>query len=990
MPPRLSLFVLRAALAGLSLTLSAGALRAQATSTLRGRVVDPQSAVVAGATITVTSDATGAKRTTSSDDDGGFAVPALAPGVVTVDVVANGFAPQRFEHVTLGVGQTRDLDVALAVAGVREQVTVDADALNLVDTARSAIDAVIGTREIESLPLNGRNFLELALLVPGNSVAPNFDPTKTNSVLISSTGQLGRGGNVTIDGSDNNDDVVGGPLQNLPQDAVQEFQMATARYSAELGRSASSAINVVTRSGTSALKGEGGIFFRDNSLQGLPATFDRSNPDPPFDRQQYSISGGGPLKDTLFWYGAMEYRDQDGGILVGSRDLATKTIKRSFALAPLDDLLGLGRFDWAPNGRHHLTIRYGGERADDVATSARDRAIGSASQRQESENRYQNVLGTWTWVRSDTAVNALSVSESTFDNHIDPVGSGPQLTFPSFLDGSSFRVPQGTTQKRFQISDTYTQVLGNHTVRFGGELQRVDALFDLDVFRAGRVEYVQDFPAYDANGDGRVDDDDLLFAVTLRSGHPDQGLVIPDADNVHGAMFVQDDWRVLPRLTINAGLRYEVDTDVKNISRYDEINPIVLPFLKGTRGRDLDNLAPRLGFNWAFPDGRTSITGGYGIYYDRVTLEIESLERGLDGRALPIEVRAGNVFFIDPATGQFPPFAPSTSNPFTGFILTGAGASGINIIDNGLENPTVQQFSLGVERQLGRSVVVRASGVHAHGTQFIIGRTIGEVFNPVVGGPDRVVNLESSVGTKYDALLVSAERRTARGNLRVAYTLAKAFNYANDDQIPFSNGPLDPNDLQREYGPTPNDRRHQLTVAGSWSLPYRMQVSTIWTVASGVPMDILMPAAQSRVPVLQRNAGNRQFSSGRELNAFLRDLNASGGVDGVLLPLVSDSARFGDSLNSVDVRLTKSWGVGGRTRIDGIVECFNVFNVTNILGVSTANYSGYSNVLVRDNDQAGTPGYLTSSAFGQPVTTAGGVFGTGGPRAFQLAVRASF
>jgi len=966
------------------------ALVAQGTSVLRGRVTDPQSAVVSGAAVTVTVEATGAKRTTMSDDEGGFVVAELPPGLISVEVVANGFAAQLFEHVAVGAGQTRDLEVALAVAGVREVITIDeADAP--IDTVTSSVDTVIGQREIATLPLNGRNFLELAFLVPGNTAAPNFDPTKTNSVLISSAGQLGRGSALTIDSADNNDDVVGGPLQNLPQDAVQEFQMATARYSAELGRSASSTINVVTRSGTSELRGEGSIFFRDDALQGLPATFDRSSPDPPFDRQQYAISVGGPLKgEHLFAFGALEYRDQDAVLLVGTRDLATRSFKRDFAAAPLDDLLGLGRVDWVPNAAHKLTVRYGGERAEDVASSARDRALGSASQRQQGLNKYHNVLGTWTWVPSATSVNALSLSVGTFDNHIDPLGSGPQQTFPSFLDGSSFRVPQGTTQDRFEIADTYTRVLGGHTLRLGGQAQWVNGLFDLDVFRAGRIEYVQDFPAYDANGDGRVNDDDTLFAVTLRSGHPDQGLTLADNKNTHVAMFAQDDWRVRPNLTINVGLRYEIDTDVKNISRYDEINPIVQPFLQGDRDRDMNNFAPRIGFNWATGDGRTSITGGYGIYYDRITLEIVSLERGLDGRALPIEVKAGNVFFIDPNTGQFPPFAPTTSNPFTGFILPGAGASGINIIDNTMQNPTVQQFSLGVERQIGKSIVVRANGLHAHGTQFIIGRTIGQVFNPVVGGPDRVVNLESSVGTNYDALLLSAERRDARSNLRVSYTLGKAFNYANDDQIPFSNGPIDPNDLQREYGPTPNDRRHAFTLAGSWSLPYRFQVATIWSIASGVPMDILMPGAQSRIPVIQRNAGNRQFSNASELNAFIRDLNAGGGVAGVPLPLVSDGAHFGDTLNSLDARVTKSWSIGGHGRIDGIVEVFNLFNVTNVLGVSTSNYSGFSNVLVRDSEQPGTPGFLTSSSFGRAVTTAGGVFGTGGPRAFQLAIRASF
>ena len=193
------------------------------------------------------------------------------------------------------------------------------------------------------------------------------------------------------------------------------------------------------------------------------------------------------------------------------------------------------------------------------------------------------------------------------------------------------------------------------------------------------------------------------------------------------------------------------------------------------------------------------------IYYDRVTLQIQSLERGLDGRALPIEVRAGNLPFMDQATGLVPPFAPTLSNPFTGFILPGAGASGINIIDSRLQNPKVHQMSLGIERQLGRRQVVRVDVVHNHGTDFIIGRTVGTVFNPVVGAPDRVVNLESSAETDYDALLVEFERRfTGRFGFRAAYTVSAAYNYANDDQIPFGSGPIDPNDLRREYGPAPN------------------------------------------------------------------------------------------------------------------------------------------------------------------------------------------
>jgi hypothetical protein len=960
------------------------------TATIRGRVHDPQGASVASATVTVSGRDTGVSRTVQTAGDGSFTVTSLVPAVVDLSVSARGFAVARRSNLVLEVGQTATVDIELSVAGVRETIDVGANA-TAVDTTRSVVDAVIGATAIEALPLNGRNFLELALLVPGNAPAPNFDPTKSNSVVISSAGQLGRGGNITIDGADNNDDVVGGPLQNVTQESVQEFQIATNRFTAESGRSASSVINVVTKSGTDRLRGSASLFMRDSSWQGLPATFDRAAGDtPPFDRQQLAGAAGGPLvSGQAFWFAAAEYRNQDGAVLVGSRDVAARTIRRSFAPAPLDDLLGSVRVDWHRGGADGVMVRYAGEHADDTGASSLDRAMGSASQRQRSRNTYHSVVGSWTRVGSASLVNAATISFSAFDNEIKPVAGGPQLTFPSIQDGSSFRVPQGTTQKRLQVSDTVTFVRGRHSLRTGGEWQRVDSLFDLGVFREGRIELVEDFATFDHNGDGRVDDQDLLFAVTLRSGRPEQALVIPDADNNYVAAFVQDDWRVRPDLTLNVGLRYELDTDVKNISRIGEINPLVQPFLKGSRTRDTNNLGPRLGFNWAPGNGQTSVHGGYGIYYDRVTLEIQSLERGLDGRALPIEVRAGNVFFLDQATGRFPPFAPSLANPFTGFILTGAGASGINVIDNGMQNPSVQQWNLGFQRALPHQVVLRVDGVHNVGTHFIIGRTIGEVFNPIVGGPDRVVNLESSVNTHYDALLVSAERRSTRLGFRGSYTFGKALNYANDDQIPFANGPIDPDNLRLEYGPAPNDQRHRLTIAAWGQGPAGIRVAPILTVASGVPMDILMPDGQSRIPAFQRNAGGRQFKTGADLNQALTALNASGGVNGQQLPLVRDDVRFGDGFSSFDLRVSRPFA-WRHVRVEPIMEVFNLFNVTNILGVNVKNYSGYANVLVRDGSEPSSPGYLRASRFGQAVNTAGGVFGSGGPRAFQFAVRATF
>jgi hypothetical protein len=966
----------------------------QPTASLSGIVTDPAGAVVTGAKVSVTQKDTGIRRETTTNDQGHYALTNLSPGEYEVSVEAQGFARTVSEQpVVLQVGQNVTLDTSLEIDPKRANVVIDLTSeIPLIDTVSSDVDGVITERAIENLPLNGRNFLELALLVPGNSPAPNFDPTKTNTVAISSAGQMGRGGNITIDGADNNDDVVGGPLQNVTQEAVQEFQIVTNRFSAEYGRSASSVINIVTKAGSNDLHGSASFFMRDRRLQGLPATFDRtSGVEPPFDRQQYAFALGGPIKrEKAWWFGAFEYRNQDGAVLVGARDTARRAITRSFAPAPLNDLLGTLRADWWPRDTDRLSFRYSLERSEDTGASTLIRAIGSASQRQSSRNNYHSFLTDWSHFFTANVSNGFRFSLSNFLNRTEPVTSAPQLTFPSLQDGASFRVPQRTEQRRAQLTDALTWLRGNHTIRFGGEVQRIDAAFDLGVFREGRIELVQDFPDFDHNGDGRVDDDDLLFAVTLRSAVPDRSLVLPDTDNNYYAFFIQDDWRIHPKLTLNMGLRYEMDTDVKNINRLDELNPLILPFLEGERTRDTNNWGPRIGFNWSPGDGRTSIHGGYGIYYDRVTLQIQSLERGLDGRALPIAVRAGNVFFIDPATGRFPAFAPTLSNPFTGFILPGAGASGINIIDNRLQNPMVQQMNLGFERQLGHDFAIRADYVHNYGTHFIIGRTIGVVVNPVVGGPDRVVNLESSVRTKYDGMLLSLEKRYSRGFLlRASYTLSKAFNYANDDQIPFSNGPVNPNNLQLEYGPTPNDQRHRFTFSGVFDLPFKLHLSPIVTLASGVPMDILLPDGLSRIPTLQRNAGGRLFHTGAELNAFISELNASGGLTAPL-PFVSEDARFSDSFSSFDMRLSRSFGFGDAFRLEPIVEVFNLFNVTNVLGVSNVNYSGYSNVLVRDSDDPANPGFLRSSSFGRPVTTAGGVFGSGGPRAFQFAVKVSF
>ena len=972
-----------------------------ASARIGGVVSDPSGKILQNVTVTLTNLAQGTTRTFDTQADGSFSFNSLAAARYRLSIASpTGFTPFE-QYVTVNVGQDLSIPIRLQIASGQTKVEVVADTPPAVNTTTSTLGGVINARQISTLPLNGRNYLELSLLVPGNAPAPNFDPTKENTVVISTAGQVGRGGNVTIDGADNNDDAVGGSLVNIPEDAVQEFQIATNRFSAELGRSGSAVTNVVTKQGTNQIHGGVAMYERDKVLQGLPATYDPSiGSTPPFHRQQYAGDIGGPFRqDKAWWFVAMEDRQQLGADLVGVRNTTAHTIGRTFATAPLHDYLATTRLDWQATESDRIGFRYSLELEDDLSQSELDRALGTAAYRQTAENHLQGLIADWVHTFTPSLINRMSFADNNFLNITNPIVTAPQISYPDLDDGATYRVPQATRQFRLQGDDTLTWSHRNQTWSFGGEIQSIDADFYLPVFTQGNIQAVEDFPDFDRNGDGKVDDNDLLFAVALRSSTPEKPLNLPNNDNYHLAFFAQNDWKVLPNLVLNLGLRWEMDTNLNNLSWYPQRNPIVDSFYQGTRHHEYNNWSPRAGFNYSF-NPKLSLHGGYGIYYDRITLEIMSLEKGFDGRALALNVTAGNAVtnpdgtpvYLNP-NGSFKPGAPEVlSSPFSGFLFAGAGSTGIDIINNRLRNPMVQQTNLGVETEIGQNLTLKIDGVHNFGTRFIIGRPVGSVYNPVTGGPDEVTDLESAVGTKYDALWVSVRRRFSKyGEFDAAYTLAKTFNYANDDQIPFEYSPIDPNNLQLEYGPPPNDQRHRLVMSGVANLPYKFQFSPVWTIATGVPMDILLPDGSERVPTIQRNAGGREFHNARELNAFIAATNAAGGVyeasanSYVILPQVSNTARFNDSFNALDFRLSRAFHFGERWNVNLIGEAFNIFNVTNILGVSNLNYSGFANALSPDT---GNPSF--SSSFGKPVSTAGGVFGSGGPRAFQVAARLSF
>ena len=1026
------------------------------TATLNGTVIDPNGALVTGAKVTVTNPSTNDTRQTFTGNDGRYTVPNLPAGSYNVRVEAKGFSTREYKNVYLEVGRAVTLDAPLSVAKVGEVVVVQGGA-SAIELTQSQVQGQITAETVASIPLNGRNFLELAYLLPGNRPATNYDPTKTNTLEVSSAGAFGRGGNITVDGADNNDEVVGGTLANFPQDGIQEFQIVTNRFTAEVGRSGSSIINIVSKSGTNNIHGGGFFFFRHKTLQALPATFSQGLSKPPFDREQYGGFLGGPLiKEKAFWFVSLENRRQRAVVDVGQRDFATNTILGTSAAAPLDDFMFSTHENIRPTENNLIGFRYSYNKSDDTANGSLRQPQGTAANRQSSKNRFNSVMANWSHIFSPSFYNDLLFHYDRFLNEIpafpennaltNPVGlaAGNEIRFPTLQDGANFRIPQRTRFDRYEIKEGIFWSKGKHTFHFGGEFQNIgsDILFDLfgsgtilttenfggDICRAANPP-VPELPNCDRNSDGVVDDRDIPIAVALRSAAPVRPPAVPFIRNSYWGFFAQDDWKPFSNLTVNLGLRYDYDNNILGNGAFHEPCPEPLTTQPSERcvwirtllgkhdnGSANHNFGPRIGFAWdPFKKGTTVVRGGYGIYYDRVVMEVPLLELLLDGRILPLQSTDGSTldaagkFAPDPVTGQI----VNLENPFGGKVTT--FGAGINLIDRHAAQPRVQQATVGFQQEIARNWVVSADALHNYGDRLLIGRFLrgvtgvpdisctGElpcdVTDPLTGiGAQNVTLIQSAAKSWYDGLLVSLQRKVTgskdwKWGFNMNYTLSKSFNYANDDQIPFNgaedavNVKFKTNDLELEKGYSPTDERHRWVFYGQFDVPYQISIAPIWTVSSSVPMDSLVPLLSSRLPTIRRNALGREITNGAQLLAAIDAYNAlpdcltapPGPCNFVQVahPGITPNMHFGDHFNSLDLRVTKNFKLTERQNLQFISEVFNLWNATNIRGKNNNNYSGFSND-------------ITSSSFNTPITTAGGFFGSGGPRAFQFAVKYSF
>ncbi|MEW6737446.1 MAG: TonB-dependent receptor [Acidobacteriota bacterium] len=890
------------------------------TGSVRGTITDITNAVIGGAMVSIRNTATDQVRETVTRENGFCAFENLLPGVYEVKVQAPGFATELISNITVRVGEVVTIAGRLRPASTDITVEVSASQTYLVNTTSSEVAGVVSEQAVAMLPLNGRNFLDLGLLLPGNFPTPVFDQLKSNISLISSSGQSARIGNIAIDGADNNDDFSGGTLQNFPIDSIREFQIVNSIYGADKGRSSSSVVNVVTKSGTNEFHGSSIFFFRNDNLSAIPTTIDRQTINqlgrPPFDREQYAGALGGRLKrDRAWFFTAFEFRDQDGIVFAGQRDFNQRRVIVTYAPTELRDPLLLSRIDWQLGNSDSMFFRYGLQRQRFFDTAFLLRPSTSVDSLVKLKNNSQSFIYHWVHTFSPQLLNDFTINITDAENKVLNSSTQLEALFPTISEGPpNHESPQRTDQNRVQLRNNISLLVGNNAVKFGGEFHFISNSFEDRSFNNGVFALDEDFPSLDRNQDGKLDDLDIPVFLALSSKSANGGR-IPDVDNKYLALYIQNDWRLKPNFTINLGLRYEVETNVTNRSNASQTSPIARALLPGQPQIDKNNFAPRIGFNWdPFGNGRTSIHGGYGISYSRILLLIAADERFLSNGNI-FELRLGSELDDD---GNFLPDTVTIANPFDGPIIS--QAFNFSLADPNLATPYVQQFNFGIQREIIPNLLISVDGVHTFGTKFIARRQLN---------PDPLVFAAvSSLKNWFDGLLVKVEKRPSqRFSLLASYTLSKALVMTQDDQFALS-ADMTPDRLLK--GPAANDIQHRFSLAGVLDLPYGIQIAPIYTLESDVAFDVL-DSTGTRLPFIQVNAAGRQFHTGAQLNDFIRQINMGGGVNGMPLPFVQNDLKFGDSFSSLDMRITKSFKVTENVNLQIIGEVFNLFNITNLI-----------------------------------------------------------
>jgi outer membrane receptor protein involved in Fe transport len=1013
--------------------LAAGPASAQSTARIEGIVSDNTGAAVPGVTVTATNVGTNAARTAVTDRGGAYTITPLPVGQYLVKFELSGFKAST-APVTLTVNQVSRIDMKLQVGTVGETLTVTA-AAPLIEKSTSSISTLIDARQIENLPLNGRNFTQLATLSPGvnrgipgsnssgggsGTDAETFRYSEFGGAALSVNGLREQFNNYMIDGVDNNETLVNSIAYLPPPEAIQEFAVVTTNAPAEFGRAGGAVQTLLIKSGTNLFHGSAYYFDRPKSLAAQPK-FAQEKPD--FSNNDYGLTLGGPIvKDRAFFFGS--YHGLRNSIPIEAGNYVTVPTAKmrngdfsellnpavSGLSAPViiydpntgqpftGNIIPAGRIN--PVGKAYLNVfpapTRGGVTGNflthrqkkstyddfdgkvDNSLTQNDQLFVSGSHWADqfsdpgripgyqagfgagtSRNQGYTLRLGETHIFTPNLVNELHVGSTNFNFAFLPVGFGTDQDKAIGIPGAAgITTPNGIsligggngtyleylgdfgqyqiTQKTTQISDAVTWLRGSHSFKAGGTLMRRDLAQQRTQYGKGFYFFRDAFgfsPGYSG-----YEVADMLVGTTNFTATGEPGYVPRDAISWENAVFVQDDWRVNPNLTLNLGLRYDLFTPYyeKNnkLANYDPVTQrLVLPGQNGvprsTLNTDRNNFGPRLGFNYLLND-KTAFRGGYGIFY---SLDRGGIDRQLTENppAVVTEFRFGgpgtNVSLSDPIP------LPTPVDPNSPDLPQG---SGLVYVPRNSKNTEVQQWSLSLQREVlsDTSAMVAYVGTRAKNLAALI---TSSGFAGTVA--DRLSTTMYIGSSSYNALQATVRRRESNGlSYLASYTLGNARNntpgfFAGNPSRggtvtdPICVTPGKTCNLSLDEGPADYDARHRFTLAATYELPFMKttsiiggwSVNTVLTLQSGTPFTIYSGGGGiQRADQTGSSKGPESVNEWFNTSAFKSAAGAQGTAG-------RNSVR-GPGTRTLDLSLFKTFNLAMRGAVELRVEGFNVLN----------------------------------------------------------------
>ncbi|HET6979163.1 MAG TPA: TonB-dependent receptor [Pyrinomonadaceae bacterium] len=956
------------------------------TGNIEGRVTDPNAASVPNVTVTATNLANGLQKTAQTNDEGVYRIVFLPPGAYKVETSgAQGFVPGNFTNVIVTVGGQTPLDIQLTVGNATvAMVDVSAEG-QVVETSRTSISSVVNERAIQNLPVNGRNFLDFATLTP--SVVR--DPTRQGDLAVG--GQKGTLNSLQVDGADNNNTFFGQsfgrtgtrPPYQFSEESVQEFQVNQNGFSAEFGRAGGAVINVVTKSGTNEWHGSAFEFFRDEALNSnTPILTARNAKRPKSQINQFGGTIGGPIKhDRAFFFFSYDGQRSNIPNVVDAPNFFAQPASIQNLLAPKMQTYQVGRnqdvlmakTDIRLNGANQLVLRFNQQNF----TGNNNENGGPLSVEEHSGN---SVAKTTTFSGSliSTLTPAL-VNEFRFQFGRDrePGEANSEVTEARIQTGGGFLQlgrnnfsPRETTIKRAQFIDVVSYTHGKHSLKFGADLN-FDRVFN---FFPGLFSGQFTFNSYALFASNTPASYTQNFAGTGTSG----ATTNPNL-NEYG-LFVQDDWRISPKLTLNLGLRY----DLQDLADPQVNNPSAALAAVGlnttTPIRDGNNFGPRFGFSYAF-DEKTVVRGGYGIFFGRTPAIMLGTAHSQNG------IQVTGVSLTCTTTPSNP--CPTYPNIFSAPPTAGGVNPSLYLFAKDYAQPYVQQGRIGVERELFANTSLSVSylyfrGVHLSRTRDInlgtpvsttvtdpSGQTFSVLRHPTarpIPGFARISLFESTANSRYNALAMELKRRFTRGFQFIA---AYTFSDTNDnrpDQTMVVVGADDAKGLQNnldinaDWGRSDLDIRHRFVFSPVYEIGLVQQDNAF-------AKHLLSNWTFSGIITLQSGFAYSALIAG--------DANRDGNPSTDRVPGTARNGFTTPSIYIFDTRVTKAFKFGEKYSVSFLAEAFNLFNRSNIATVNTGRYGiASSSAVALTNPAVSTP-------FGGPRTFLG-------ERQVQLGVRFKF